>query len=353
MFAKTIIDSDAFIDMPLSTQALYFHLSMRADDDGFINNAKKIQRMIGASDDDLKRLAVKRFIIPFESGIVVIKHWKIHNYIRGDRKKDTVYPEEMNLLIEKDNGAYTLKSEEPAMIVGSAVETGETLRQKAYKESSLPYSFEYKIRQAFYGKVCPVCGFLMQGSVDECGVSSNSRKPTIQHNLPISMGGKHELGNISVICHKCNVSLQDTETGSLNADLVMETWDQICMTDKCQSNVSQMTGKCQHRLGKDSIELGKFSLVEGSVADDTAAATTEDEEEDIEDGQLKLIGGELGRNVVYLSDRQMGDLIDKIGFDGFNRYVERLATFIIEKKAHVKSHYETILKWHREDTKVN
>ena len=118
MFAKTIIDSDAFLDMPLSTQALYFHLSMRADDDGFINNPKKIQRMIGCSDDDLKLLVAKNFIIPFESGIVVIKHWKIHNYIRGDRKKDTVYPEEMALLIEKDNGAYSLKSNEEIYLTG-------------------------------------------------------------------------------------------------------------------------------------------------------------------------------------------------------------------------------------------
>ena len=107
MFAKTIIDSDAFLDMPLSTQALYFHLSMRADDEGFINNPKKVQRMIGASEDDLKLLIAKNFIIPFESGIVVIKHWKIHNYIRGDRLKETVYQEERALLEVKDNNAYT------------------------------------------------------------------------------------------------------------------------------------------------------------------------------------------------------------------------------------------------------
>ena len=108
MFAKTIIDSDAFLDMPLSTQSLYFHLSMRADDDGFINNPKKIQRMVGASDDDLKLLIAKNFIIPFESGIVVIKHWKIHNYIRNDRYKETVYQEEKALLDVKDNNAYTV-----------------------------------------------------------------------------------------------------------------------------------------------------------------------------------------------------------------------------------------------------
>ena len=107
MFAKTIIDSDMFLDMPLSTQALYFHLSMRADDDGFINNPRKIQRMVGASDDDLKILVMKRFILPFDSGVVVIKHWKIHNYIRNDRYKETVYQEEKALLELKENGAYT------------------------------------------------------------------------------------------------------------------------------------------------------------------------------------------------------------------------------------------------------
>ena len=109
MFAKTIIDSDAFIDMPLSTQALYFHLSMRADDDGFINNPKKIQRMIGASDDDLKVLIAKRYVLVFDSGVIVIKHWKIHNYIRNDRYHQTVYIDEKSQIEVKDNGAYTEK----------------------------------------------------------------------------------------------------------------------------------------------------------------------------------------------------------------------------------------------------
>ena len=220
MFAKTIIDSDAFIDMPLSTQALYFHLSMRADDDGFINNPKKIQRMIGASDDDLKLLILKRFIIPFDSGIVVIKHWKIHNYIRNDRYKPTVYTSEKALLTSKENGAYT--------------------------------------------------------EADTIGIPNGYQ---------------------------------------------MET---------------------QYRLGKDSI--GQVSLVEGSVADDSATAT--------ENNQLQCIGGKLGRGVVYLSDKQIEHLIDLLGIDAFDRYVGRLADFIIDKKAHVKSHYDTILKWHKEDSKI-
>lgn len=108
MFAKTIIDSDAFLDMPLSAQALYFHLAMRADDEGFINNPKKIQRTIGSSEDDLKLLHFKNFIIPFDSGVVVIKHWYIHNYIRKDRLQPTPYQEERRQLAIKDNGAYAL-----------------------------------------------------------------------------------------------------------------------------------------------------------------------------------------------------------------------------------------------------
>ena len=119
MFAKTIIDSDAFLDMPTSTQSLYFHLAMRADDDGFINNPKKIQRMISCSDDDLKLLIAKRFIIPFSNGIVVIKHWKIHNYIQKDRYKPTIYQEEKKKLKVKDNGGYGLLDTECIQDVSS------------------------------------------------------------------------------------------------------------------------------------------------------------------------------------------------------------------------------------------
>lgn len=108
MFAKTIIDSDAFIDMPVTARLLYYDLGMRADDDGFVNSPKKIMRMVGASQDDLAILISKKFIIPFETGVVVIKHWRIHNYIRQDRKHETKYEQEMSMLTIKENGAYTL-----------------------------------------------------------------------------------------------------------------------------------------------------------------------------------------------------------------------------------------------------
>lgn len=107
MFSLKIVDTDMFLDMPLSAQNLYFHLNMRADDDGFIANHKKIMRMIGCNDDDMKILLAKDFIIPFESGVCVIKHWKIHNYIQKDRYTETLYHDEKEQLQEDKNKMYT------------------------------------------------------------------------------------------------------------------------------------------------------------------------------------------------------------------------------------------------------
>ena len=108
MMAKSIIETDMFLDMPTSCQCLYFHLLLRADDDGFISNPKSIVRTLSASADDLKLLIAKQYLISFESGVVVIKDWKIHNYIRNDRYKASNVPERELLNIRKDK-AYTLK----------------------------------------------------------------------------------------------------------------------------------------------------------------------------------------------------------------------------------------------------
>lgn len=110
MMSKSIIKSDTFLDMPATTQNLYFHMLLDADDDGFINAPKSIMRMIGAKDDDMKVLTAKQFVIPFESGVVVIKDWKIHNYIQNDRYKPSTLPERDLLNIQKDK-TYTLKSD--------------------------------------------------------------------------------------------------------------------------------------------------------------------------------------------------------------------------------------------------
>lgn len=227
MFTKKITDSDAFIEMSSAAQALYFHLNQGADDDGFNNQVSMAMWKAHASTDDLKILMAKNYIIRFENGVIVIKHWRMHNTLRKDRYTPTNFQEELNQLGVKDNGAYTLGCQ----------------------------------------------------SVDE--------------RLP----------------------------------------------DGCQEVAKRLP---QVSIGKES--KGEFSVVEGSVADGATAATESD--------QLQCIGGTLGKGVVYLTDRQMDILLDKIGMDAFNRYVERLADFIIENNAHVKNHFETILKWHDEDTKA-
>ena len=108
MFAKTIVDSDAFLEMPMSARLLYYDLAMRADDDGFINAPKKIMKFIGATNDDMNILILRKFIIPFDNGVVVIKHWRIHNYIRKDTYNETSYKEEKSMLELDENKAYRL-----------------------------------------------------------------------------------------------------------------------------------------------------------------------------------------------------------------------------------------------------
>lgn len=225
MFAKTIVLSDDFLDMPLSTRCLYFGLGMVADDDGFINSPKSVMRQVGASIDDLNLLIAKRFILSFESGIIAIKHWKIHNYIPKDRYKETKYLEEKSTLAVDERGAYT-----------------------------------------------------------EC----------IQ-----------------------NVYKMDTQVrlskGRLSQDRVVEVSedDNDNDTDTDETNPLKRTGKT-----------------------------------------FELQYGTLGKGVVLLTEEQDDILLDKLGLDGYNHYVSKLADFIINKEAKVANHYATILKWAKEDARV-
>lgn len=136
MFAKTIIDSDAFLDMPATSQLLYFHLSMRADDDGFINKPKTIMRICGCKDDDMGVLIAKRFILPFETGVVVVKHWRIHNYIRKDTYSETKYKDEKATLAFDENNAYTpIAQSSPLLPETSCVDESSTLRGRDVDEA--------------------------------------------------------------------------------------------------------------------------------------------------------------------------------------------------------------------------
>ena len=145
MFDKSITNSDEFLDLPDSTQVLYFHLSMNADDDGFVNNWKSILRMTGTKEDDMKLLIAKSFIIPFDSGVIVIKHWRINNFLRKDRHIDTKFQNELSKLSVNDNQEYVwLTTGQPSIdkirIDKNSIEYKE---ENIIKEESKPEKHKY------------------------------------------------------------------------------------------------------------------------------------------------------------------------------------------------------------------
>ncbi len=228
MFDIEFVDADAFLDMPATSQLLYFHLGLRADDDGFIHNPKRIMRTCGGTEDDLKILIAKKYLIPFDSGIVVIKHWKLHNKIPKDRYKETNYTDEKDMLSLNDNGSYTL----------------------------------------------------------------------------------------------------------------------------CIQDVNKVLP--QVRLGK--VRQGEYRVVEGSAnvneENDNNGNETEENVDNSVDNSFEYVGGQLGKGVVILTNAQRDALLDKLGIDAFNHYVDKLSTFILKKDAKVGNHYKTILEWAEEDMKV-
>ena len=174
MFAKTIIDSDAFLDMPTTSQLLYFHLAMRADDDGFVNKPKSIMRMIGATQGDAEMLVQKKFVIPFESGVVVIKHWKIHNYIRKDMYKETKYKEEKDMLSHDENNAYRLSCNEP--VTEPLQDCVESLTQDRLGQDRLGQDrLDYNSIKDAYNTLCP--------SLPSVKTLSDARKKAIKARL--------------------------------------------------------------------------------------------------------------------------------------------------------------------------
>lgn len=149
MFSKDITGSDAFREMPGSSQALYFHLGMEADDDGFLDNYKGLMRSVSGSEDDLKILLTKRFLILFPSKIIVVKHWKINNTVRSDRYKETRYLDEKRALIIKENGAYTEMATNGIPMV-SKVETQYRIGKDRIEEiaaSAVPFSLKEEIKK--------------------------------------------------------------------------------------------------------------------------------------------------------------------------------------------------------------
>lgn len=247
MFHKSIVESDSFLDMPTSAQALYFHLGMHADEDGFVNGPRRIGRLIGANDSDLQMLIDKRFLLAFPNGVIVIKHWRVANSLKNDRAKLPQYPELAATIYIKDNRSYT--------------------------------------------------------------------------DHPVA-------GTVSLLKHKQNVLESKRNPNGIPAE---------------HSRAEQ--NRAEHSIAE--AEAGGFQngggySTEFSTPEDLAAAAA--------DRKLKLFQGELGKGVVFLSEAQIADLLEKLDLDAFDHYVDKLAAFIIDKGARVRNHYETILKWWRQDS---
>lgn len=139
MFSLNVVDTDKFLEMPISSRLLYYELGMRADDDGFIDNWKKILMFTGLKEDDMKVLISKQFVIPFESGVIVIRHWRLNNYLQNDRTKPTIYQDELKQLNLDENNVYTMdttciRSIDKNSIVENSIEYKERFKKPSIEE---------------------------------------------------------------------------------------------------------------------------------------------------------------------------------------------------------------------------
>ena len=261
MFHTSVVESDAFLDLPVSSQALYFHLGMHADDDGFINGPKQIARSVGCNLTDLQNLIESNFLLQFDD-VVVIRHWRVANCLKNDRIKMPRYPEISKKIFLRADKIYTVTR--PSKIKSLWTERKNLLATR---------SLAVKDGEYLESSGNPDSDFL-----DDHGIPRREEKK----------------------------------------------------------------GKEKKRIEKKREEP---SVEEGGVPADAGG------DGDL-DSELKFMGGKLGKGVVLLSDAQIEDLLDKLGLDGFDHYVEKLAAFILKNDAKVKNHYATILRWWQEDRGV-
>ena len=239
MFHGSVVGSDAFLDLPVGAQALYFHLGMHADDDGFVNGTKQVTRRVRRRAKDLQALVDGGFLLDFD-GVVVLRHWLVSNTLKSDRMKSMNFPEIAQQLYVTDNREYSL-----------------------LPQGDLETLYESRCRKL-----------------------ESKRNPKVRE-------------------------------GKLRED----------------------------KINKDKIR--QVSVVQDDDDDEDTPAAGDPRED-----QLKQIFGQLGKGVVYLSDNQTEALLEKLGLEGFDYYVNRLSDYIVKNDAKISNHYATILRWWQQDKGV-
>ncbi|MDD7651573.1 MAG: hypothetical protein PUK81_03400 [Firmicutes bacterium] len=268
MFHMQVVGSEAFMSMPHTAQLLYFHFGMRADEDGFVDNALPTVRALGLKPKDLQALLDRRFLLQV-GGVLVIKHWKLANTIKNDRMRQLRYPEAAKALYIRSNGIYT----------DHPVEDGQSLVD--YKRECLARKTAARSRRRG------------ESGKDASGVQMES----------------------------------GTEPPGIHLD---SNW----IPSIAEHSIAE------HSTAQQSITQHSSAAAAAEPAAATAA------------GEMRLLQGELGKGVVLLTDAQIENLLNRMGLEAFDQYVDKLANFIVKKQARVKNHYATILQWWQEDRKV-
>ena len=325
MFSKKIVDSDEFLDMPTEAQNLYFHLAMRADDDGFISNPKRILRFIGISADALMTLIDKRFIIAFKSGIVAIRHWRVHNYIAKDRYKSTFFIEEKKLLCEDENGVYTFCIQPVYnLYTQDSIGKDNLVKERIDKDSLVEES-------------------IVKESIDKDSLVKESIVKERIDKDSLDEGRGVENRDVSLTAATATARNENEEYFSFYND---------CEDDRGEYDSTATTTKEKRADASFDADMtsGNLNNANENVCEKVKVGDALDR---ADPKRLRARFSDKYKCAIVLSDEQYDDLKSRLGTSELDRYMEKLSSFIVNKGARIKSHYDTILKWYEEDSRVS
>ena len=355
MFSIKIIDSDDFLDLPLEAQSLYFHLAMRADDDGFINSPKRIVRAIGASAEDLKMLEDKKFIIVFDSGIVAIRHWKVHNSIKKDRYKASIFFEEKKQLICDENGTYLISDQSIKDTEPEWSQSG-TRMEPEWSQNGSKVEPQVSIGKDSIGK-----DSIGKDSIGKDSIGKESKEKERIEKVSLGEGSintsptpsgenKNEDFYFNGACALADKA-EDLAYDESHLPEAFEETEVQNSTMNISENINAISGNdCRADHTDQSSTPYRSENATGGYDGDASAdwAVSPSQKVDNPDA-LKPVRGPYGRGIVCLTDGQLSDLKERLGENQLNRYMDKLASFIYDKGARIKSHYDTLLKWYEED----